>query len=171
MLIQLYPSESLIKKSEMVTVFNEELKNTVIEMAALMRRTKGAGLAAPQVGINKRFFIMELGNHTDTLLSNIEVIINPVFDYVSATKIIDFEGCLSFPTIFEKIARPDSIQVEYQNLSGDIVKEVYDGKLARCFQHEYEHLQGEVFIKHLSLLKRDMVKRKMLKINTLLGNR
>ncbi len=170
MLIQLYPSKILLQKSLNVESFDEALRDTVAEMSVLMRKLKGAGLAAPQVGINKNIFIMELSEEkSDTPLENIEVVINPKILSKSEEYVIDLEGCLSFPSIFEKVKRSTYVEVEYQGLNGNVLNKRFSGRLARCFQHEYEHLQGEVFIKHISALKRDMVKRKMTKINALLG--
>jgi len=171
MLIQLYPSNILLQKSTNVEVFDDKLRETVTNMVVIMRKLRGLGLAAPQVGINKNFFVMESGEQDegDDPLLNIDVIVNPRIVLESTTKILDSEGCLSFPGIFENIKRSSYVVVEYCDLAGNKIEREYKDRLARCFLHEFEHLQGEVFIQHVSALKRDMVKRKMTKINALLG--
>ncbi len=160
----------LLQKSTDIDTFDDKLKDIVIEMAILMRKLKGAGLAAPQVGISKNLFIMEIGlGDEKNSLTNLQVFINPKIISLSENKEMGSEGCLSFPSIFEDIARSTEVEVKYQELDGIIHQAKFFGRFARCIQHEYEHLQGEVFIKHISALKRDMAKRKMTKINSLLG--
>lgn len=171
MLIQLYPSKVLLQKSSDVEVFDQSLKDTVVQMANLMRKLRGIGLAAPQVGLNKNLFIMDLNPTVkeENSLEDIEVVINPKIISFSKDSVSDLEGCLSFPSIFEKIPRYSNITVEYRDLNNNLITKIFDQREARCFQHEFEHLQGEVFLKHISALKRDMAKRKMAKINSLLG--
>lgn len=167
MQLHTYPSQCLLTKSAEVVDFDEKLIATASEMTDLMNKFNGVGLAAPQVGININLFIMRSFEQSDS--KNVDAFINPSITWSSEDVLSISEGCLSFPTIFEIITRPRSIAVRYQDLTGAVLYKDLDGEAARCFQHELEHLNGQVFIKHLSSLKRDMIKRRMVKINDLIS--
>lgn len=106
-------------------------------MLDTMRRNKGIGLAAPQVGLSKRLFVMEIG-------SDQRICFNPEITEISKETSDYEEGCLSFPGESCIIKRPSSITVRYQNYRGDWYTERLSGLMARCFQHELDHLDGIV---------------------------
>ena len=142
--LELIPDEDprLHTKSE---VFNPrstdfDLSKTIDAMFQLMWDNKGMGLAAPQVGINKRFFIMY---HPDT--SMCYICINPRILKMGKQTYIDSEGCLSYPGETLKVERAKEVKVAYQNKNGNRVEKTFRGILARCFQHELDHLDGIVF--------------------------
>lgn len=150
-----YPSPVLRFANELVTVFDDELKELVDEMTIIMTNSRGVGLAAPQVGINKKIAIV----NTD---GKRYVLINP---RIISAKGEQFgqEGCLSFPGIFENIKRAETVTVECYDETGE--KQFYEvsGLTARAFQHEIDHLDGKLLIDNLSTIKRDIINRKIRK--------
>jgi peptide deformylase len=130
-------------------------------MYDIMKKADGAGLAAPQAGLNKRMFVYQ--NYETG--SPECVMINPVI-LSSEGEIEDWEGCLSFPGVSIKVKRAEKIKVEYQDVDGDIQETEFSGMTARVIQHEIEHLDGIVFTRYLSKLKRDFVNSKMKKVKT-----
>ena len=122
-----------------ITEFNQELRDTVKQMFLVMYAAEGIGLAAPQVGINKRLMIFnEKGS--SRYKSHEYAIVNPRITSYSTLCDNQSEGCLSFPDLFGAVRRPISVLVEYQTISGAHVSRRYEGYLARIFQHEYDHL-------------------------------
>ena len=110
----------------------------VKDMVRVLTENGGVGLAAPQVGVDKRIFIM--GNFTKMV-----VCINPMIVSLSEEKATDLEGCLSFPELWLKVKRPISCTVQYQSTSGEVVERDLDGLEARVFLHEFDHLIGVTF--------------------------
>jgi len=126
-------------KSEVVNIYKEpDLRAIIEEMFRLMLKHDGMGLAAPQVGINKRFFIMFHEN-------KLHVCINPSIIKKARELEVDREGCLSFPGLTLNIQRPKDVRVAFQDILGHRQKKKFTGILARCFQHELDHLNGIVF--------------------------
>lgn len=123
-----------------------EARDLAKEMVEIMNKNKGVGLAANQVGVSKQLFVMK------GLTENLAVINPRIVDRSSDTTEME-EGCLSFPGIYADVVRPKTIKVRYSNLVGEVTTHTYTGLTARCFQHEYDHLQGKVFLSHLSDLK------------------
>ena len=158
-----YPNSFLNKKLKDVNLedpgFNPaEIKEQMID---LMLRNNGIGLSASQVGLDAQLFVM---GDSD---SNTTVCINPtVLEYTSET-VVDIEGCLSFPNIFVKVKRPKEILVKFydENLEEQIVK--IDGYSAKCYLHEWDHLQGVTFKDRVSKIKWDMAKKKAKKFDRL----
>ncbi len=134
----------LRNKSIQIERFDKKLKKLVTEMRKTVITANGLGLAAPQVGINKRFFLMKIKN-------NFLSVINPKILYKSHQKEIGEEGCLSIPGVWGEVERSKEVQVEFQNIKGDTINMVFSGLEARIFQHEYDHLEGELFIDKLEL--------------------
>jgi peptide deformylase len=126
-------------------------------MFKLMWANDGIGLAAPQVGMYLRMFIMgpQEGPHY--------VCINPEVIAVSDNEVLEPEGCLTYPDLWLNISRPAWIDVKYQTLDGSIVEKRLEGLMARCYLHELDHLDGVVFTKKVSRLKLEMAKKKKLK--------
>lgn len=125
----------------------------VTEMARFMTANGGVGLAAPQVGVMKRIFIM--GNFTKLVAC-----INPKIVALSEDRQADIEGCLSFPELFMKVKRPLGCTVQYQNADGDVVERELTGLESRVFLHEYDHLIGITFDQRVGDLSFKMAKDK-----------
>ncbi len=154
--LRYYGDPVLREKTERVEKFDEELFTLIEDMATLMYREDGAGLAAPQVGINKRLFIED-----DGIASGWKAYINPEITFLSDDKELGEEGCLSIPDIFENVERSKSIRLKYQTSDGTLKNEVIHGYLARIIQHETDHLNGILFIDHISNLKKRLLKKKL----------
>ncbi|MFV9972130.1 MAG: peptide deformylase [Francisella endosymbiont of Hyalomma asiaticum] len=140
---------------------NDDLRATIVEMRELMFEAGGVGLAAIQVGIKKRFFIMY--DNLEEQNPEIITIINPQIIEQSG-KIIDEEGCLSFPGVSAKVNRATIVKINALNEFGDEIEIEKDGILARCIQHEIDHLNGITFFNHLGSLKRKMIEKKYKKL-------
>ena len=158
-----YPHPVLKKVAKEVTKdeINDDLRTTIAEMRELMLEANGVGLAAIQVGIKKRFFIMY--DNLEEQNPEIITIINPEIIEQSG-KIIDEEGCLSFPGVSAKVNRATTVKIKALNEFGNEIKIVKDGFLARCIQHEIDHLNGITFFDHLGSLKRKMIEKKYKKL-------
>ena len=156
-----YPDPRLHLKAKEVTEFNAELKQLVTDMAEAMYNSNGIGLAANQVNIQKRLFIMDLAKEGET--SRLQVFINPGF-LEKRGEVRGDEGCLSVPGVFEPVTRAEWIKVEYQDLDGKKHLLECDGLQAICIQHENDHLDGKVFVDYLSGLKQNFIKKKMKKL-------
>jgi peptide deformylase len=156
-----YPDPVLAKRGEPVTVFDADLKKLVEEMFDSMYAAQGIGLAAPQIAISKRIAIVDISfqkNPEEKI-----VLINPeIIDREG--KQVEEEGCLSLPDIREKVARAEWVKVKAQDVTGKWVEIEGEELLARALQHEIDHLDGILFIDHLSRLKRDLVLRKIKKM-------
>src|SRR5918997_296863 len=141
-----------------VTEFDEKLKRLVSDMFETMYAARGVGLAAPQVGVSKRLFVMDCSAGRDPEAR--VALVNPVVLSVEGEQTGD-EGCLSFPGIFFQVKRSLRAVVRAQDLNGEEFE--FDGLdlEARCMLHETDHCDGIVFIDHTTVLKREMVKRKM----------
>jgi peptide deformylase len=155
-----YGDPVLTKRAEEVTEFDKKLAKLVDDMFETMYGAPGVGLAAPQVGILQRLFVMDCssGNNPKQKIA----LINPVIELEEGDQSGD-EGCLSFPGIYFQVKRPQRVTVKAQDLDGSaFTLDVMDLE-ARCVEHETDHLDGELFINYLSPLKRDLVKRKIKK--------
>ena len=136
-----YPDPFLRRTAKKVTDFNDELKNTVLEMVKVMYQVDGIGLAAPQVGIGQRFLVVGKSDN-----KNYEVYINPEITFFSKNKDLNEEGCLSLPKIFGLVRRAKKIHVKYQDINGLTKKVKLTGLDAIVLQHELDHLDGILFI-------------------------
>ena len=143
----------LRKKARPVTEFNERLFELLDDMAETMYDAPGVGLAGPQVGVLRRVVVMDVG---DGLLE----LINPEITKTEGEQTGE-EGCLSLPEIHEEVSRPREVVVKYYD--EDFVEHIeeFNGIRARVFQHEYDHLQGKVFVDRLSTLRKTLLKRKL----------
>ncbi len=142
-----YPHPALRHKSKLLRRFDSELKNVVREMFDLMYEQKGVGLAANQVGLPYRFFIINLEG--DPVKAPEYVFLNPVISRRSGT-VEKEEGCLSFPEIYAPVKRSEKVVLSAYNLGGEEINYELDGFFARAVQHEYDHLDGVLFIDRLS---------------------
>jgi peptide deformylase len=144
-----------------VTVFNSDLEKLIADMFETMYAANGVGLAAPQIGISKRLCVIDvtLGEDAGGKL----VLANPVILATEGKEVLD-EGCLSLPEFRAGTARPRRVTIRAQDLHGKEFTRTGEGLLARAFCHETDHLDGTFFIQHLSMLKRDSIKRKVRKL-------
>ncbi len=158
--IVLYPDPILLTPTERVDRIDDDISTLVRDMVHTMHAAPGIGLAANQVGVGKRVFVVDLsvGENEEDL----HVFINPRIVETSGSEIAE-EGCLSFPDIHLDIERPLLATVEAQGLDGKTFSIVSRGLLARAVQHEIEHLDGRVFLQHVSPLKRELLKRQIKK--------
>lgn len=148
-----YPDERLKTKAKAVTEFNDELKQLAADMAETMYKAPGVGLAATQVDKHIRMIVIDVTEEKNDL----KVLINPkIIEASKETKPWE-EGCLSLPGIYDKVKRPAEVKIRAQDLDGNTFEMQCDGLLAVCVQHEIDHLEGIVFVDHLSLLKRNRI--------------
>jgi peptide deformylase len=151
----------LEKPSEKVTVFDEELKQLVEDMFESMYAARGVGLAAPQIGIPRRVAVIDITFKDDPNAK--VVLINPEIVHKEGRH-SQSEGCLSIPDFRENVSRAQLVTIRAQDLTGQIFEKTGDDLLARAFQHETDHLNGKLYLSHISALKRDLVKRKIRKL-------
>ena len=176
------PDARLKTVSTRVEVFDDELKTLVADMFETMYDAPGIGLAAIQVGVPLRVLVIDLqpddpdaepevctahGGHHHThqpTKKEPRVFINPEILNPSEETSVYQEGCLSVPEIFAEVDRPSTIRARWQDLDGTVHEEDMDGLMATCLQHEMDHLEGILFIDHLSRLKRGMALKKLEKM-------
>ena len=157
-----YGEPVLETKAESVTDFDTpELRELIADMWETMYAAKGVGLAAPQIGTSKRISVIDISVGEDE--SQKIVIINPEITF-SEGKQSGEEGCLSIPGFREMVSRANKVTVRAQNEKGEPIEVRGEELLARAFQHEIDHLNGVLFINHLSALKRDIIRRKIKKL-------
>ena len=153
-----YPDARLHKLAAPVTVFDEGLKKLVGDMAETMYAAPGIGLAATQVDVHKQVIVVDVSERRDSLV----VLVNP--EIVEATGESDIEeGCLSVPGIYELVPRSERVKVRAYDQNGNAFTLEAQGLLAVCIQHEMDHLQGKVFVEHLSQLKQQRIRAKLAK--------
>lgn len=156
-----YGDPVLERPSETVTVFDEELKKLIDDMFESMYAAHGVGLAAPQIGIGKRIAVIDISFKEDPNAKL--VLINPEIIKTEGRQ-RSTEGCLSLPDFHEDVTRPNVVTVRAQDLEGNWFETTGEELLARALVHETEHLQGRLYISHISALKRDLMKRKIRKL-------
>ena len=159
--ILLYPDPLLLMRSAEINIFDKNLVSLSKDLIDTMYDADGVGLAAPQIGINKRIFVMDCSSENEE--KDCRVVINPEIEHASEELGSYKEGCLSIPGITEEISRPKVIKVLYQDLNGVLQRDTYDDLWSICFQHELDHLNGKLFIDHLRPMKKILVKNKMKK--------
>jgi len=155
------PDKRLRLHSEPVKRVDAGLRVLVDDMFATMYAAPGIGLAAIQVGVAKRVVVMDLSKKEDA--HKPQVFINPEITWASEEKSTHEEGCLSIPEFYEEVERPTEIKVKYLDLDGKAHEITAKGLLATCFQHEIDHINGVLFIDHISKLKRDRIVKKFTK--------
>jgi len=158
------PDPRLKTKSSHVEMVDDSLRQLVRDMFDTMYQEKGIGLAAVQVGILKRLLIADVTWRDEGGPGKQYALVNPEILESSEDPHIYKEGCLSFPEQFADVERPASVRVRYLDLDGKQQEETFEGLLATCVQHEIDHLNGIVFVDHISLAKRDMILRKLKKM-------
>lgn len=155
-----YPDPRLAEVATPVTEFNDELKQLASDMAETMYAAPGVGLAAPQIGRLIRLVVIDISEAKNDLM----VFVNPVVEPLSDEVVTCEEGCLSLPGVYEKVARPARVRVKAQNLQGEPFELECDELLSVCIQHETDHLNGIVFVDHLSRLKKSRTITKLTKL-------
>jgi|SRR5579872_1735525 len=156
-----YGDPVLEKPAQIVTEFDDELRKLVDDMFESMYAAHGVGLAAPQIGIGKRIAVVDVSFQEDP--SAKLILVNPEIIRQEG-KQTGNEGCLSLPEFRETVSRANTVTVRAQGLDGQWFESTGEGLLARAFLHETDHLNGKLFISHLSGLKRDLIKRKIRKM-------
>jgi peptide deformylase len=157
-----YGQVVLEQRAAEVTDFDsEELRKLVDDMFESMYAARGVGLAAPQIGIGKRIAVIDIATGEDP--SQKIVLINPEIVSKEGSQTGE-EGCLSLPTFRETVARPAKVTVRAQDVAGKVFEMTGENLLARAFMHETDHLNGTLYISHISPLKRDLIRRKIKKL-------
>lgn len=154
-----YPDSRLHKVAKPIAQVDDRVRRLVDDMLETMYEAKGVGLAATQVDVHERLVVIDTSEERNDPL----VLINPEIIQVSDELIIWEEGCLSVPTIYDKVERHARIRVRATNRDGELYEFDADELLSVCVQHELDHLLGKVFVEYLSPLKRNRIKTKMLK--------
>jgi peptide deformylase len=159
--IVMYGDPILVKPTAPISEFTEELEELTEDMFASMYAAQGVGLAAPQIGKNLRLTVVDVtaGKNPEAKI----VLINPEIIHAEGEK-REEEGCLSLPGFRGYVVRPQFVTIKAQNAKGDSFEIRGEDLLARAFCHEIDHLNGILFIQHLSMLKRDLIKRKIKKL-------
>lgn len=151
----------LEKRAEPVTIFDDNLKKLVEDMFESMYAAHGVGLAAPQIGISQRLAVIDITFKEDPDAKL--VLVNPEIIH-SEGRHTQNEGCLSIPEFRESVTRPRKVTVRAQDVNGKFYEKTGEELLARAFLHETDHLNGKLYISHISALKRDLMKRKIRKL-------
>ncbi len=154
-----YPDPRLLKPSKPVTDFDDSLKSLIADMAQTMYEAPGVGLAAPQINVHKQLVVIDVSEQKNEL----KVFINPQIVKACEEKATFEEGCLSLPGIYDEIERPAKVTVRALDADGKEFEIEAEGLLAVCVQHEIDHLKGSIFVDYLSPMKRNRIKKKLLK--------
>jgi peptide deformylase len=155
------PDPRLRLKSEPVGAVSDHVRALAQDMLDTMYDAPGVGLAAIQIGVPKRVITMDVSKSETE--RNPLVLIDPEVVWASEETRVYEEGCLSIPEYYEEVERPERVRFRYTTLNGETVEQDADGLMATCVQHEIDHLNGVLFIDHLSKLKRDRVTKKFAK--------
>ncbi|SBT30904.1 peptide deformylase, putative [Plasmodium ovale wallikeri] len=156
----MYPNHILRKKSEDVVTFDHDLRNLVRNMFNIMYASKGIGLSAPQVNISKRIIVWN-ALYEKRKEENERVFINPTIVESSLIKTKAIEGCLSFPNVEGKVERPSIVSISYYDLNGNKHLKILKGIHSRILQHEFDHLNGVLFIDRMSQKEKHKIRAKL----------
>lgn len=154
-----FPDPKLHTVAKPVAAVDARIQTLIADMLETMYEAKGIGLAATQVDVHERLIVIDVSEERDEPM----VLINPELVWSSPETHVNEEGCLSVPGIYDGVQRFDAIKVKALDGTGTARIVEADGLLAVCIQHEMDHLMGKVFVEYLSPLKRDRIKKKMLK--------
>lgn len=165
--IYVAPHPVLKKVAEPVETVTDETRQLIDDMLETMYATEGIGLAAPQVGVSQRILVLDVeqndGVNMEEKKNKPMFFVNPEIVWTSDDINVYQEGCLSVPGQYADVERPEKVRVKYLDYNGEEQELEADGLLATCIQHEIDHLDGVLFVDHLSTLKRDMLLRKLKK--------
>ncbi len=160
-----FPDERLRKKATVVKAVDDKIRKLLDDMLETMYESRGVGLAATQVDVHKRIVVIDVSEEKDAPL----FLINPEIFEKDGVKESE-EGCLSVPGFFEKVTRAEHIRVRALNRDGNSFEFEATELLAVCVQHEMDHLEGKLFVDHISSLKRQRIKKKLEKIHKMEKN-
>ena len=161
--ILIFPDARLRKAADPVGEVDDRIRRLADDLLDTMYDAPGIGLAAPQVGILRRIFVMDCSRKEKDKIP--KIFVDPELVWESEETEKHEEGCLSLPGQFADVHRPASVAVEYRNQEGQRMEEEFSGMEARCIQHEIDHLDGRLFIDRISLIKRQIIQRKMVKLH------
>ncbi len=154
MKIYVYENSILRTKSTEVDKVDDDLRIILDRMMKVMDKANGIGLAANQIGIDKRFFVLDVEGR------KLKVINPEILEF--GDELIEFEeGCLSIPGIYRNVTRPEKIKVKYMDENNEVHEELLEGLISRAFQHELDHLDGVLFIDKISPLSRNLIRKKL----------
>ncbi len=153
-----FPDARLKKIASPVEKIDDGIRTLIANMAETMYEAPGIGLAATQVDVHKQIVVIDTSEERNQLL----VLINPRITHMDGVQVYE-EGCLSVPGIYDKVERAAEVDVTFLDIEGESRTLKADGLLAVCIQHELDHLQGKVFVDHLSQLKQLRIKTKLAK--------
>lgn len=160
--ILIHPDPRLKKVCAPFDGVDKAVRKLADDMMETMYDAPGIGLAAPQIGVLQRLFVMDCAGKEEEPAPM--ALINPKVTWSSEVLNVHEEGCLSIPEQYEEVTRPAEIKVQYQDLDGQMLEAHFDGLQATCAQHEIDHLDGKLFIDYLSRIKRGMITKKMKKL-------
>ena len=160
--ILIAPDPRLKLKSELVKEVNDDIRQLMDDMLETMHSARGIGLAAPQIDVHKRIIVVDVSGKGE--VPQPLCMVNPEIIEVSDEDLSHDEGCLSLPEHFSEVTRPTSVRVRYLDYENEICELDADGILAVCVQHEIDHLDGILFVDHISALKRNIILRKLTKL-------
>ncbi len=155
------PDPRLKQRSKSVEAVDDEVRTLMDDMLETMYARNGLGLAAVQVGVHKRVIVMDVEQREG--VKNPLFLANPVIVTASDEHSLYNEGCLSFPGQFSDVERPATVTVRYLDYHNTMRTLTAEGLLATCIQHEIDHINGVVFVDHISFMKRDIIMRKLKK--------
>lgn len=155
------PDPILKTKCKPIETVDDAVRRVLDDMLSTMYDAPGIGLAAPQIGLDRRVIVVDVSKEDEERRPL--QLVNPEVVWSSDDSKVYEEGCLSLPDMFAEVERPASVKVEYLDRDGERRSLDADGLLAVCLQHEIDHLDGILFVDHLSTLKRNMILRKMVK--------
>ena len=158
-----FPDPRLRRPCTPVTQLDERLRQLAADMLDTMYAAPGRGLAGPQVGVMQRIFVMDANRDPEAERKPM-VLLNPEIIWESEEQNVYEEGCLSIPEQYAEVTRPSQVKVSWLGLDGKQHQEEFDGLWATCAQHEIDHLDGVLFIDHISAMRRQMITRKMVKL-------
>jgi peptide deformylase len=159
--ILIFPDQRLRTIAKEILVIDDEIKALASNLLETMYEGKGIGLSATQANIHKRILVVDVSEEKDSPL----ILINPKIEVLNEEEEVNSEGCLSVPGFFEEVSRPSEINITALNLEGEKFTIVATNLLAVAVQHEMDHLEGKIFVDFLSNLKRQRIKKKLLKIS------
>ena len=155
-----FPDSRLRIVAKKVENVDQNIKDIIDQMFFTMYEEKGIGLAATQVNIHKRIIVIDVSENKDEKIC----LINPEILFLSSDCDIYEEGCLSVPGFYEGISRPKDIKVSTLDYDGNLIEIEANGLLSTCIQHEIDHLNGKLFVDHISTLKRNRIEKKITKL-------
>ena len=158
--ILIFPDPRLRKVAKKIIKFDKSLENLANNMLKTMYEANGIGLAATQVDFHVRLVVMDISEERN----DPKIFVNPIYRVLDGHELFEFEeGCLSIPGFNVIISRPDKIELTWQDLSGKQHKDYPEGLLTVCIQHEIDHLEGKLMVDYVSALRRDRVRKRLLK--------